>query len=50
MADIINFTSGNIKNHNDDGDLTPVGKEKALEMMQKCVNMLQDKIDEGNIE
>ena len=37
MADIINFNSGNIKDHNDDGDLTPVGKEKALEMMKKLV-------------
>ena len=50
MADIINFNSGNIKGHNDDGELTPVGKEKALEMMKKCVKMLQDKIDTGDVE
>jgi len=50
MAYIIEFNSNNIREHTDKRELTPVGKEKALEMMQKCVKMLQDKIDAGDIE
>ena len=50
MADILKFNSTNIKEHNQKGELTPLGKEKALEMMKKCVKMLQDKIDTGDIE
>tara|TARA_R110002051_G_scaffold316909_1_gene397278 strand:+ start:603 stop:905 length:303 start_codon:yes stop_codon:yes gene_type:complete len=50
MGDILNFTGENLMAHNDKGDLTPTGKQEALEMMQKCVNMIQGKIDAGDIE
>ena len=33
-----------------DGELTDIGKREALGMMQKCVNMIQTKIDSGNLE
>lgn len=50
MADVLDFTGKTISVNKETGDLTPTGKVEALEMIQKCVTMLQGKIDSGDIE
>ena len=50
MDNVFTLHSKNKKLITDNGELTPVGKVEALGMMQKCVNMIQTKIDSGNLE
>ena len=50
MDNVFTLHSKNKKLITDNGELTPVGKVEALGMMQKCVNMIQEKIDAGNLE
>jgi hypothetical protein len=49
MADVLDFTGKTISVDKETGDLTPTGKAEALEMIQKCVTMLQGKIDSGDM-
>ena len=50
MDNILKFNSKNKKLIDNKGALTQVGKLEALGMLQKCVNMIQEKIDAGNLE
>ena len=50
MDNILKFNSKNKRLMTPDGELTALGKREALGMMQKCVNMIQTKIDSGNLE
>jgi hypothetical protein len=50
MDNVLRLHSKNKKLIDDDGELTPIGKVEALGMMQKCVNMIQEKIDTGKVE
>jgi len=50
MANILNFNSKNKRLMTPEGELTTLGKQEALGMMQKWVNMIQTKIDAGNVE
>ena len=50
MDNVFTLHSKNKKLITDNGELTPVGKVEALGMMQKCVNMIQEKIDAGKLE
>ena len=50
MDNILKFNSKNKKLLDNKGELTEVGKLEALGMLQKCVNMIQEKIDAGKLE
>ena len=50
MDNILKFNSKNKKLIDNKGELTQVGKLEALGMLQKCVNMIQEKIDTGKLE
>ena len=50
MDNVLKFNSKNKRLMTPDGELTALGKREALGMMQKCVNMIQTKIDSGNLE
>ena len=50
MDNVLKFNSKNKRLMTPDGELTDIGKREALGMMQKCVNMIQTKIDSGNLE
>jgi hypothetical protein len=50
MADVLDFTGKPLVVDPNTGGLTPDAKEQALEMIQKCVNMLQEKVDSKDIE
>ena len=50
MDNVLKFNSKNKRLMTPDGELTALGKREALGMMQKCVNMIQEKIDAGKLE
>lgn len=50
MADVLDFTGKTPILDPKTGNLSTSAHEEALEMIQKCVNMLQEKVDSKNIE
>ena len=48
MGDVINFTNSTILNP--DGSLNAEGKEKALQHLEKCVTLLQERVENKNID
>jgi hypothetical protein len=48
MGDVINFTNSTMINN--DGTLNAVGKEQALQHLDKCVNIIQKRLDNDEID
>ena len=48
MGDVINFTNSTMINN--DGTLNSAGKEQALQHIDKCVKMIQKRLDNDEID
>ena len=48
MGDVINFTNSTMINN--DGTLNAVGKEQALQHLNKCVKLMQKRLDNEEID
>ena len=48
MGDVIKFTNSTMVNT--DGTLNQEGKEKALQHIEKCANLLQERVDNKEVD